>query len=94
VEATLVGKPARAFFDSGLEVLGVPREEVVMVGDSLTGDVHGAQAAGMRGVLVRTGAFRPELLRAAEREPDAVIDSIADLPQLLEAPRHSRSSPR
>jgi HAD superfamily hydrolase (TIGR01458 family) len=85
VEATLVGKPAQAFFDAGVEALGLPREKVVMVGDSLTGDIHGAQAAGMRAVLVRTGAFRPELLTETEREPDAVIDSIADLPALLQA---------
>jgi HAD superfamily hydrolase (TIGR01458 family) len=85
VEATLVGKPAKAFFDAGLGALGVRRAEVVMVGDSLTGDVHGSQAAGMRGVLVRSGAFRPEVVEATEQKPDAVIDSVAELPRLLGA---------
>jgi HAD superfamily hydrolase (TIGR01458 family) len=89
VQATLVGKPARAFFDSGVEALGVPRDEVVMVGDSLNGDVNGAQQAGIRGVLVRTGAFRVEQLAGAARQPDAIIDSVADLPQLLGAPSSS-----
>jgi HAD superfamily hydrolase (TIGR01458 family) len=83
IEATLVGKPARSFFDSAIDALGVPRDKVVMVGDSLRGDVNGAQRAGIRGVLVRTGAFRPEQLRGAEKEPDAIIDSVADLPHLL-----------
>jgi ribonucleotide monophosphatase NagD (HAD superfamily) len=38
----------------------------------------------MRGVLVRTGKFEEETLAKAHPQPDAVIDSIADLPALLE----------
>ncbi|HEX3327095.1 MAG TPA: TIGR01458 family HAD-type hydrolase [Actinomycetota bacterium] len=83
VESTLVGKPARSFFDSAVAALGVPAEGIVMVGDNVTSDVNGAQRAGLRGVLVRTGSFRPDQLQRAEREPDAVIDSIGDLPALL-----------
>jgi len=37
----------------------------------------------MRGVLVRTGKFRPAALREAEPQPDAVVDSIVDLPTYL-----------
>jgi ribonucleotide monophosphatase NagD (HAD superfamily) len=83
VEATLVGKPARSFFDSAVAALGVPAEGIVMVGDNVTSDVNGAQLAGLLGVLVRTGSFRPDQLERAEREPDAVIDSIGDFPALL-----------
>jgi ribonucleotide monophosphatase NagD (HAD superfamily) len=39
--------------------------------------------AGLRGVLVRTGKYREETARRADPQPDAVIDSIADLPALL-----------
>ena len=50
-----------------------------MIGDDVRGDVGGAQDAGMRGVLVKTGKFA-----AADLEqgisPDAVLDSVADLP--------------
>jgi HAD superfamily hydrolase (TIGR01458 family) len=85
VEATLAGKPARSFFDSGVDALGIPADEIVMVGDNIRSDVNGAQVAGLRGVLVCTGAFLPEQLERAEREPDAVIDSVADLPALIGA---------
>jgi HAD superfamily hydrolase (TIGR01458 family) len=83
VKATLVGKPAAPFFDTAVAALGIPVEGVVMVGDNVSSDVNGAQAAGLHGVLVRTGAFRADQLEAAEREPDAVIDSIADLSEVL-----------
>jgi phospholysine phosphohistidine inorganic pyrophosphate phosphatase len=39
----------------------------------------------MRGVLVRTGKFRPAALAEADPQPDAVLDSIAELPAWIEA---------
>ena len=55
-------------------------ERVVMVGDDVRADVEGAQRAGLTGVLVRTGKFSPREL-AGDVSPDAVLDSIADLPR-------------
>ncbi len=54
-----------------------------MVGDDVEADLAMAQQLGLRGVLVRTGKFREDTLAAADPQPDAVIDSIADLPELL-----------
>lgn len=75
------GKPAAAFFEEAAAKLGVPKDEVLMVGDDIETDVGGAMRAGLRGALVRTGKFRPQDLAGAVR-PDAVIDSIADVPAL------------
>jgi HAD superfamily hydrolase (TIGR01458 family) len=83
-EAVVVGKPARAFFAAALNTLGVPADAAVMVGDDIESDVLGGQAAGLTGVLVRTGKFRPEAEEGVDGErPQHVIDSIADLPALL-----------
>jgi len=54
-----------------------------MIGDDIVGDVGGAQATGLTGILVRTGKFRPRDLEGDIR-PDAVLDSVADLPQWWE----------
>ena len=75
-----MGKPARAFFDAAVAKLGVPRDEVVMIGDDIRGDVGGAHAAGLRGILVRTGKFRESDLEG-DVTPDAVLESVADLPR-------------
>jgi HAD superfamily hydrolase (TIGR01458 family) len=80
--ATLTGKPAPSFFRAALETLGADPSATAVVGDDLESDVHGAQAAGLAGVLVRTGKYRPEFERIG-RKPDGVLDSIADLPRLL-----------
>lgn len=83
VEATVLGKPDAAIFLQVAGELGVEPVQCVMVGDSVIGDVLAAQAAGLRGVLVRTGGFREADVAAADGEPDAIIDAITDLPALL-----------
>jgi len=80
---TVVGKPAPVMFTDALADLGCEPHAAVMVGDDVHSDVLGAQAAGLTGVLVRTGKFRPELLEAAEGDPHHVVDSIVDVPDLL-----------
>ncbi|MGH3040736.1 MAG: TIGR01458 family HAD-type hydrolase [Gaiellaceae bacterium] len=83
VEAEVVGKPTRAYFDAALAELGASPDEAVMVGDDVEADVGGAKAAGLRAVLVRTGKFREETLAGADPQPDGVVASIADVPAFL-----------
>jgi len=82
-EPVVLGKPSRDFFAAALEKLGVEPAHAVMVGDDVRGDIGGAQAAGLKGVLVKTGKFRESDLTGSVT-PDFVLDSIADLPKLLE----------
>ncbi len=79
--ATLTGKPAPSFFRAALQMIGASPGETAVVGDDLEFDVHGAQDVGFSGVLVRTGKYRPEF-ETTGRKPDAILDSIADLPGL------------
>lgn len=85
VEAEIVGKPTAAYFESALAELDSTPSEAVMVGDDVEADIGGAKQIGMRGVLVRTGKFRPAALEEADPQPDAVLDSIAELPAWIEA---------
>jgi HAD superfamily hydrolase (TIGR01458 family) len=81
VRSRLVGKPAAPFFRSGLRALGLPPEQVVMVGDDLRQDVLPAMRLGLHGALVRTGRFLESDLRAGT--PDWVLGSVAELPDLI-----------
>ncbi len=83
-KAILAGKPSPAFFQAALASTGAAPSETAVVGDDLESDVGGAQRAGMRGVLVRTGKHRPDDLRQSPVRPDAVLASIAELPTLLD----------
>ncbi len=84
VKAEVAGKPSADFFRSGLEMLGMPAERVAMVGDDVENDVLAAQALRMMGVLVRTGKFRADAPVRTDERPDHVVDSVADVPELLE----------
>jgi HAD superfamily hydrolase (TIGR01458 family) len=85
IQAQIVGKPTAAYFEAALAELDAAPGEALMVGDDVEADIGGAKRLGMRGVLVRTGKFRPAALREADPQPDGVIDSIADLPAYLAA---------
>jgi phospholysine phosphohistidine inorganic pyrophosphate phosphatase len=78
-KALVLGKPAAEFFQSAADRLGVPNREILMVGDDIDSDIAGAQSAGMHAAFVRTGKFRESDL-AGTVKPDAVLDSIAELP--------------
>jgi phospholysine phosphohistidine inorganic pyrophosphate phosphatase len=81
--AVLIGKPAREFFLIACQSMGVAPEDTIVIGDDLESDIGGALTAGCAGVLVRTGKFRPEQLESPSIRPDRVLDSLADLPDLL-----------
>ena len=78
-EAIVLGKPADGFFWAAVEQMGVLGDETWMIGDDLVGDIDGAHNAGLAATLVRTGKFRESDLDSSIR-PDAILDSIADLP--------------
>ena len=78
--ATVLGKPQAEFFRLALEDMNLEAAGVAMVGDDPESDVEGAKMAGLKGVQVRTGKWRPD---AEEKEADLVVDSVASLPEAL-----------
>lgn len=69
-------KPGPIMLQRALDRLGVEPDEAVMVGDRRSTDVRAGRAAGVRTVWVES----PD---ADGPEPDAVIGSIVELPELL-----------
>jgi HAD superfamily hydrolase (TIGR01458 family) len=83
-EAEVVGKPAPAFFAAALAHLHAQPAETLMVGDDIETDVLAAQRQGLTGALVKTGKYLPRTHQSASGTPDHVLDSFADLPDLLQ----------
>ncbi len=79
IEATVLGKPSPEYFAAALEAIDADPELTWMVGDDLEGDIAGAQTAGMRTVLVRTGQVPARRPRAHERRArrDRLVDRAA-----------------
>jgi HAD superfamily hydrolase (TIGR01458 family) len=82
--AEVVGKPAEGFFSAALAHLGVAARDALMIGDDIDNDVLAAQRCGLTGVLVKTGKYQARTHSAAASAPDHVVESIADLPRLLQ----------
>lgn len=82
-KATIIGKPSKDFFRQAAKMLGLPPRELAVVGDDIETDVGGAQKAGMLGILVKTGKYRPELVEKSKIKPEIIIDSIAGLTKFI-----------
>jgi len=74
--ATVIGKPSKTFFELALKDLGVRASRAAMIGDDLDNDIAGAQAVGMKAILVKTGKYREELVKKSKVKPDAVVNNI------------------
>jgi len=83
-QATVLGKPSAAYFEAALEAVDADPEHAWMVGDDVDADIGGAAALGLHTILVRTGKFRDDA-GAWSAQPEAVVDSIADVPAFLES---------
>ena len=75
----VIGKPNKPIMDVLLMEYGLKGEECVMVGDRLETDILAGIRAGMRTVLVLTGASGIEDIESSGIRPDIVLESIADL---------------
>lgn len=83
VKATIIGKPSRDFFQAALDDMALSAREVAIIGDDIDADVGGGQQAGLKGILVKTGKYRQSYAESSAIKPDLILDSIADLPEVL-----------
>ncbi|MBD3792322.1 MAG: TIGR01458 family HAD-type hydrolase [Campylobacterales bacterium] len=81
-EATIIGKPSASFFQLVAESLEMEPHEVLMVGDDIISDIGGAQQAGFKTALVKTGKFKESDLMN-EIKPDIICDSFTELAKQL-----------
>lgn len=75
----VTGKPSPVTLQEALALLGLPKEECIMVGDRLETDIRMGREAGMPTAVVLTGVSRREEAERAPWTPDFVLNSVADL---------------
>jgi 4-nitrophenyl phosphatase len=79
VRPHIVGKPERTMFDAAVAAMGVSAAHTAMLGDRLETDIAGARNAGLRSILVLTGASDETALAATQVTPDWIFQSIREL---------------
>jgi NagD protein len=78
-----VGKPNPMMFRSAMNRIEAHSESTAMIGDRMDTDVVAGIEAGLETVLVLTGSTRPEEVASFPFRPSRVLDSIADVIELV-----------
>ena len=80
-----IRKPRPEIFEAVAAALGLAPREILHVGDSLSADIAGAAAVGMRTVWLTRRIREPEaaLARHGGPRPDFALDDLRDLPVLM-----------
>ncbi|MCS7287106.1 MAG: TIGR01457 family HAD-type hydrolase [Anaerolineae bacterium] len=83
VKPITIGKPSPLIFELALKRLGSNPQETAVVGDRLETDILGAHRAGLKSILVLSGATDRNHLALAELKPDFVFESVKELAEAL-----------
>ncbi|MNC65751.1 putative hydrolase YutF [compost metagenome] len=88
-EPVVIGKPSSIISRYGIELLGLPPEDIWMVGDNLRTDIAAGAAAGTRTALVLTGLAGPHnyeaLIESTGIRPDVSVHHLMDFYRWLKA---------
>ena len=83
VDPYFVGKPNPLMMRSALNQIEAHSETTVMVGDRMDTDIVAGLEAGMRSVLVLSGSTHRDQVERFPYRPSRVVESIADLTELV-----------
>lgn len=78
VKPVYIGKPNAIIMEKAVEHLGLPREEVIMVGDNYLTDIRAGIDNDIPTLLVTTGFTKPEEVPDLPIQPDYVLSSLAE----------------
>jgi len=78
-EPLFTGKPSSIMIDMVLETIGIPTQQIAIIGDQMDIDMKIAEEYGMVSVLVLSGQTKREDLMNYAYQPDYVVDSVESL---------------
>ncbi|WP_040979021.1 TIGR01457 family HAD-type hydrolase [Oceanobacillus jeddahense] len=77
-EPIFIGKPDIIIMQEALDVLGLPKEDVVMVGDNYQTDIQSGFNADVDTLFVHTGVTSKEELATFEKQPAYIIENLSE----------------
>ena len=84
MKAFSVGKPKPIMMRGARKELGLRAEATIVIGDTMETDILGGVQLGFHTVLVLSGGTKKDDLERSAYRPDIVVDSLANLVQVLE----------
>ncbi|MDF2961790.1 MAG: HAD-superfamily subfamily hydrolase like protein [Paenibacillus sp.] len=87
MEPVVIGKPSPIIMNYAIAKLGLPREQIWVVGDNLLTDIQGGLAAGCRTALVLSGLVSRDTLQEQQQltgvRPELVCGHLMELAAML-----------
>jgi 4-nitrophenyl phosphatase len=83
VKPIFIGKPESIIMEQALKVLGVPKEDTLMVGDYYDTDILAGINTGVDTLLVHTGVTTKEMLSNYEKQPTHSVESLEEWIQYI-----------
>jgi len=83
VEAVIIGKPEKEFFNLAIDSLNLKKNEIAMIGDDIMSDIAGAKNNNIFAIQVKTGKYQLQDEKSQYIQPDYRINSIIDLPEVI-----------
>lgn len=84
VKPKIFGKPSKDYFMQAIHKLHLKQDDVIVIGDDIESDIHGAFNAGLRGILVKTGKGSLKVARNQKIKPDNIIESFSSIIELID----------
>jgi 4-nitrophenyl phosphatase len=78
-EPLILGKPFEGVYDDALEVLGLDKSQVLVIGDNLLTDIKGARDRGIDSLLVETGCHNRDDIKRLGIEPTHVLADMSGI---------------
>lgn len=71
-----LGKPTRKIFMLAVQKLGLPKSEILTIGDNLKTDIAGANSVGIKSALVLTGKTNAQMVKESKIDPTYIIKNL------------------
>lgn len=78
IKPVYVGKPERVIMDEAINMLGVSKDRIAMVGDNYKTDIQAGIQAGLDTIMVLTGVTQREDIPGLETKPTHYVDTLDD----------------
>ena len=84
-KAYFVGKPNPIMMRTGMQLLGTPRENTLIIGDRMDTDIISGIESGIDTILVLSGVTARDDLKRFGYRPKVVLETVGHVPAYLEA---------
>jgi len=90
--AVMIGKPEKLIIEMGIKMLGLKKNEVILVGDNVETDIPAGAKAGIRTALILTGISSRNDVHGMAVQPTWVVESFEELEDIVKADRPGKRS--